>query len=72
MHKNRKASGVHESSLSPRKVCDENETKKKKGCACKNVIHGEKPFVMPIQKTGENNLHKLGETIVDTMKVLFI
>ena len=24
----------------------------------KNVIHGRKPFIMPIQKTGENDLDK--------------
>ena len=41
------------------KVCDENETKKKKQRTCKNVIHGRKPFIMPIQKTSENNLRKL-------------
>ena len=25
----------------------------------KNVIDGRKPFIMPISKTGENDLHKL-------------
>ena len=56
-----KASGVHASSRKPtKKVCDENETKKqirKKTRA--NVIHGRKPFIMPKQKTGENDLHEL-------------
>ena len=26
---------------------------------CNNVIHGRKPFIMPTQETGENDLHKL-------------
>ena len=31
----------------------------KKRRARKNVIDGRKPFIMPKQKTGENDLHKL-------------
>ena len=45
-----------------KKVCNENETKKqtrKKRRARKNLIHGRKLFIMPKQKTGENDLHKL-------------
>ena len=45
-----------------KKVCDENETKKqrrKKRLMRKNVIDGRKPFIMPKQKTGENDLHEL-------------
>ena len=42
------------------KVCNENErnkqTKKKKQRARKNVIHGRKPFITPIRRTGENDL----------------
>ena len=42
------------------KVCDEmKQTNKKKRRACKNVVHGRKPFIMPKQKTGENDLHEL-------------
>ena len=26
---------------------------------CNNVIHGRKPFIMPIPKIGETNLHEL-------------
>ena len=43
------------------KVCDENESKiriRKKRCACKSIIHGRKPFIMPKQKTGETDLHE--------------
>ena len=29
---------------------------RKKRCPHKNVIHGRKPFIMPKQKTSENNL----------------
>ena len=58
------------------KVCDENESRiiriRKKQRARKNVIHGREPFITPKQKTGENNLHELLGTIVDTMKVLFV
>ena len=64
IHKLRKSSGVHASSRKPtKKVCDENETKKqrrsKKRCARKNVIDGRKLFIMPKQKTGENDVHEL-------------
>ena len=46
----RKTSGVHVSSRKPtKKVCDENERNK-------NVIHGRKPVIMPIRRTGENDL----------------
>ena len=53
-------SRVHASSHKPtKKVCNENKRNKKKRRACKNVIYGRKPFITPIQKTGENDLHKL-------------
>ena len=47
-----------------KKVCDENESRimsriRKKRRTCKYVIHGRKPFIMPKQKTSENNLHEL-------------
>ena len=32
---------------------------RKKRRARKNVIHGRKPFITPIQKTGGNDLHEL-------------
>ena len=32
---------------------------RKKRCACKNVIHEREPFIMPKQKTSENDLHEL-------------
>ena len=53
-------SRVHASSHKQMKRCATKmkETNKKKRCACKNVIHERKPFVMPILKTGENNLHE--------------
>ena len=42
-----------------KKVCDEMKQKKKKWRTRKNVIEGRKPFIMPIQNTGENNMHEL-------------
>ena len=58
-----KASGVHASYRKPTKKCAMKiETKKqirKKRRVCKNVIHGRKPFIMPKQKTSENDLHEL-------------
>ena len=49
---------VHISScMLTKKVCNENETKKKQ-CARKNVIRKEE-LLIPIQETGENDLHKL-------------
>ena len=41
------------------KVCDEMKQTKKKRCARKNVFEGRKPFITPIQNTGENDLHEL-------------
>ena len=41
-----------------KKVCDENETKKKRH-ARKNVIDGRKHFIGHLRKTDENNLDKL-------------
>ena len=42
------------------KVCNEMKlTIKKKLCMCKNVIYGRKHFIRRIQKTDEDNLHKL-------------
>ena len=55
MHKKRKSSGIHASSHKPTK----SETKKKKQCTRKNVIHGRKPFIIPIQEASENDLHEL-------------
>ena len=56
------AQNFWDSCKSVKKVCDENETNKetnKKRHASKNVIHGRKPFIMPKQKTVENDLHEL-------------
>ena len=39
------------------------ETKKKRRACNKNFIKGRKPFITPIQNTGDNDF---GETIVDT------
>ena len=55
-----KSSGVHASSRKPTfKVCDENETKKKrnkkKRRARKNVIDGRRHFIGRLRKTGEND-----------------
>ena len=49
----RKTSGVHASSRKPaKKVCNENERNKqtriRKRCVRKNVIHRRKPFIMPM------------------------
>ena len=41
------------------KVCDENETKKKKPRACKKVFGGRKPFIRRALRTGEDDLDKL-------------
>ena len=49
----RKLSQAHE------KVCDENESRIRTRHARKNVIHERKPFIMPKQKTGENDLYEL-------------
>ena len=52
-----KTSGVHASSRKPmKKVCDENERNKR---VRKNIIHRRKPFITPIQETGENDLYQL-------------
>ena len=40
-----------------KKVCDENE-QTKKWCAHKSIIDGRKPFIMPIWRTGKNDLHE--------------
>ena len=58
MHKKRKSSGVH---VSSRKQCAMKmkvELEKKRRTR-KSIIHGRKPFIMPKQKTGENDLHEL-------------
>ena len=34
------------------------ETRIRKQCARKNIIHRRKPFIAPIQETSENNLHE--------------
>ena len=41
------------------KMYDENESRIRKKHAHKSIIHGRKPFIMPKQKTGENDLHEL-------------
>ena len=41
------------------KMCDEMKQTRKKRRVHKNVIHGRKPFITPLQKTGENDLHEL-------------
>ena len=60
----RQTSWVHINSRKPtKKVCDENERNKqrrKKQRMRKNVIHGRKPFITPIQRTGENDLEPRG------------
>ena len=38
-----------------KKVCNEMKQRKKR-CTRKNVIEGRKPFITPIQNTGENDL----------------
>ena len=67
MHKKRvrkNTFGGHASFHKPtKKVCSENERNKqetrKKWRAHINVIDGRKPFITPIPKTGENDLHEL-------------
>ena len=44
-----------------KKVCNENERNKqrrKKRHAHKNYIHGRKPFITSMWRTGENDLHE--------------
>ena len=44
-----------------KKVCDENERNKqtrKKRRERKNYIHGRKPFITPMWRTSENDLHE--------------
>ena len=50
--------GSHKLPQAHEKVCDENETKKKRR-ARKNVFGGRKPFIRRTQRTGENDLDKL-------------
>ena len=59
MHKKRKSSGVHASSRKPMKKCAMKMKQRKKRRTRKNLIHGRKPFIIPKQKTGGNDLHKL-------------
>ena len=57
-------SGVHTSSRKPTKkyaMKMKGKNKEKKLCPRKNVINGRKPFIMPIRKAGEKNLHELQE-----------
>ena len=56
-----KTSEVHASSHKPTKKCamKMKETRIRKRRACKNIIHRRKPFIAPIQETGENDLHQL-------------
>ena len=59
MHKKRKLPGFTQAPASPRKKCAmKKETKIRKRRARKNIIHRRKPFIVPIQETGENNLHE--------------
>ena len=52
--------GSHRLPQAHEKVCDENESRiRKKRHVRKNVIHGRKPFIMPKQKAGGNDLHEL-------------
>ena len=68
--------GFTQAAASPRKKCamkmKETNKQTRKNDTCKNAIDGKKPFIMSIPKTGNNNLHELRKTIVDTMKVLFV
>ena len=60
MHKKRKTSEIHTSSRKPMKKCVmkmKQETRKKQH-ARKDVIHGRKPFIMSMWRTGENDLHE--------------
>ena len=41
-----------------KKVCDENERRRKKRHARKNDIHGGKPFITLILRNCESNLHE--------------
>ena len=57
-------SGVHASSCKPtKKVCNDNgrnkQTRKNNGHVKMLSIEGIKPFITPIPKTGENDLHEL-------------
>ena len=56
--KEKKFQGSHKLPQAQEKLCDENERNKKKQRMRKNVIHGRKPFITPIRRTSENNLHK--------------
>ena len=53
---------ITQAPASPRKKClmKMKETRIRKRRVRKN-IHRRKPFIMPIHKTGENNLHQLWE-----------
>ena len=53
------SSGVHASSTKPTKSVKMKEINRKKQCVHKNVIHGRKPFIIPIPKTGKTDLHQL-------------
>ena len=69
-----KTSWVHVSSRKPTKKCamKMKVELEKKQCARKNVIHGRKPFIRPNKKSVKPICTSCWETIVDTMKVLFV
>ena len=59
MHKKKKPSGLHASSRKPtKKVCDENEQRKKR-CVCKNVFNGRKWFISCMRGTGEMDCNEM-------------
>ena len=55
-----KTTRSHASSREPTKKCamKMKETRIRKRCVHKNIIHRRKPFIAPIQETGENDLHE--------------
>ena len=60
MHKKEKLTGFTQAPASPRKSVrwKLNKETRKKPRARKNVIHGRKPFITPMWRTGENDLHE--------------
>ena len=68
-----KTSGVHESSRNPTKKCDENERNKeeKNDMRIKIIFMEGSPLQRPCEEWVKTICTSLGETIMDTMKVLF-
>ena len=70
-----KTSGVHASACKPtKKVCDENERNReeKNNTRVKIIFMDGSPLQRPCEEPVKTICMSLGETIMDTIKVLFV